>query len=180
MNKFITIGLFISLICLSNCNYSKATEVLLETGTRIPLRLTASVSSANNIDGDIVIFTVDEDIKVDGITVIKEGAPAYGLVNDTMSAGRLGVPGYISINMDYVKTVNGKKIALTNSYAKKGQDKRFSAIAPSVIWPFALLTKGTEANFPKNYKIITRIDRDIFIDINNSEKPITPVKYLKN
>lgn len=180
MKKAVTIYCLTILIYFANSFPSKANEILLETGTRIPLRLTSPISSAINTDGDIVIFTVDEDIKVEDITVIKEGAPAYGLVNDTMPAGRLGLPGYISINLDYLKAVNGKKIALTNSYSKKGQDKRFSAIFPAFIWPFALLTKGTEANFPKSYKIIARIDRDVFIEINKPEKAISPVKYLKN
>lgn len=180
MKKIIKIYCLATLIYLLNYSSSYATEVLLETGTRIPLRLTNAVSSLNNIDGDIVIFTVDEDIKVEDIIVIKEGTPAYGLVNDTMPAARLGLPGYISINLDYLKTINGKKIALTNSYSKKGQDKRFSAIFPSLLWPPSLLTKGTEANFPKNYKVIARIDRDVFINIDKPYSQFFSIKNKKN
>ncbi|MEI7473765.1 MAG: hypothetical protein WCK67_03210 [bacterium] len=62
---------FAVLVYLLNSQVVMAEEVLLETGTRITLRLTNPV---------------DEDIKVEYITVIKEASPTYGLVNEALPA----------------------------------------------------------------------------------------------
>lgn len=169
MRKYLVTFLLIVFTYCSNVPFAFCAEFLLETGTRIPLRLVSSVSSFSNTEGDILVFKVDEDIKIGDVILVKEGAPAYGFVTDVIPAGRIGQPGYISISLDYLKAVNGKKIGLTNVYSKRGIDKRFSTIALSLFIPLFLIIKGTDAKFPTGYKVMARIDRDVFIDIADSE-----------
>ena len=146
-------------------------EVLLESGTKIRLKLADKISSGLNKEGDEVNFITAEDIKIGNYTIIKEGSRATGIISELISRGRIGKAGKITVNLDYVKTVSGNKVPLIGTINKKGEDKLFLSLGVTLILPIipvGLLFRGTEATLPAGYIIQARTDKDTLVFIENN------------
>lgn len=163
--------LLFSFISLSFCNFVSAQDVLLESGTRVRLKLADNISTKFNTEGDEVNFIVSDEVKIDDTTVIKAGARATGIISELYSRANIGKPGELVITLDYVEAVNGKKIPIVGKITKKGENRIMTPVLFSVLlFPIGLCSmcvKGTDATVPAKYQITARVDRDINLEIND-------------
>src|SRR5215218_2792961 len=65
-------------------------EVTLPDGTELNVVTTEEISSKTATEGDALTFKVDEDVKVNGKTVIAKGAIVKGEVSNAKKSGRMG------------------------------------------------------------------------------------------
>ncbi|MDD3012346.1 MAG: hypothetical protein PHC34_01415 [Candidatus Gastranaerophilales bacterium] len=171
IKKLISLILILVFINLGFCQVSFGSDVILENGTKIRLKLVDKVSSGLNQEGDEVNFTVAEDIKLGDLVLIKEGARATGIISELINRGRVGKAGKLTINLDYAKAVNGKKVPLNGTIVKKGEDKVFLSVGLAIllpVFPFGLMFRGYDATLPAGYQVQTRTDRDVKISVDDN------------
>ena len=178
MKKIPSLILIILFINLAVCPISLAREVLLENGTRVRLKLADKVSTAFNNEGDEVNFTVAEDVKLGDTVLIGEGERAVGLISELYTRGRVGKAGRLTINLEHVKAINGKRVALTGSISRKGEEKiilsgALALLAGPPVSLLFLLMRGTDAQIPEGYQYQARIDRDTILVLDEYMVPVT-------
>lgn len=89
MRKFL-MGIVLAAVALL-CSASMAQVVNLPSGTPIKLKLSETLRCENSHQGDSISFEVVNDVKIDGVIAIPQGALAYGRILDgTTWARRVG------------------------------------------------------------------------------------------
>ena len=83
--------------------------LLLEDGTPIKLRLSRTISSAEERVGNEVDFDVLEEIRIVDKLVIPKGSLALGTVTVAEEKKRMGRGGKLDINIDSVRLETGRK-----------------------------------------------------------------------
>lgn len=89
----------------------------LPAGTRVPLRLLATLEAGRAKEGAPVVLMVAEDVKgADGRVAIRQGALARGEVvwsrSEGTLSGLLGEPARLHVRLDKVLAVDGSELAL--------------------------------------------------------------------
>src|SRR6266851_7533448 len=82
---------------------SSPSELALHNGTPIHLKLGKTISSATAHVGDVVDLRVAEEVIVDGLAVIPQGAAATGLVKEAEPKKRLGHSGKLAFSINSVR-----------------------------------------------------------------------------
>jgi hypothetical protein len=151
--------------------------------TKIPDGTQVEIATANNIDsaevkiGDVIVFRVLKDVKVDGVTLIAENALATGRVLKASRGRSFGRAGQLAWEMREVVAVNGQSIPLTFADQRKGASKGGTVAAATVVTgamlfyaaPVALLwglKRGKSAVFPAGTLLtaVTRGDATLKLD----------------
>jgi hypothetical protein len=83
-------------------------------GTRLAVRLDATVSSASAQVGDVVSASLAEDLVVDGGVVARAGTPVRGRVTYASRSGRFHNAGYITVRLSSMD-VDGRRYSLDSS-----------------------------------------------------------------
>ncbi|HZG51832.1 MAG TPA: hypothetical protein VEZ40_06825 [Pyrinomonadaceae bacterium] len=160
-------------ICLAQLPPAPAPEKLL---VKIPAGTRVDVATANSIDsgevkiGDVIVFRVLKDVKVDGVTLIAENALATGRVSKANRGRSFGRAGQLAWEMQEVVAVNGQPIPLAFAEQRKGASKGGTVAAATVVTgvmlfyaaPVALLwgfKRGKSAVFPAG-AVLTAATRD--------------------
>jgi hypothetical protein len=76
------------------------------------LRLNRTLTSSDATAGDNVDFEVLEDLKVDDVMLIARGGTAIATITEAEHKKRMARGGKLDVNIDYVRLVNGDKVAL--------------------------------------------------------------------
>ena len=150
-----------------------AMAFVLHDSTPVKLRLTRNVSSADAEIGDTVDFEVIEDIMVGNTLVIARGASAIATVTQAQKKRRLGRGGKLDINIDYVRAVDGEKIALravkeTSGGGHVGAMTGAIVATSLVFWPaapFFLLMHGKDITIPKGRELTAYSNGEIALDV---------------
>lgn len=147
-----------------------AADHVLEDGVPVKLRLSTALSSERAEVGQEIAFEVEDDIDVDGVTVLRRGTPAMGVVTEAVARKRLGRPGKLNFRIDYVPLADGEKArlrAVTNSQGDSRTDGMVGLMVnmPLASAPFFLLIKGGESAFPKGTELTAFIDGDMRLDL---------------
>lgn len=133
-----------------------AVEMKIPDGTPLELELQSNITSKEAQEGDIVNFTVVNDVVVNGVTVIQKGAPAKARVAVAKKSGRWGRSGKLGWAMQDVMAADGTRIALRMEKNLTG-DSKGGTVATGVIvtslvfWPAAPLwgfKKGKDVTMP--------------------------------
>lgn len=143
-----------------------AREVVLKETTLVPIQTKERISSKDMRAGRQVILFVERDIKVDGATVIESGAPVVAAVSDRKGAGRAGISGHITINVEYTTAVDGTAIPLKGSFNTRGESEIGGTVAVgTILCPLAFLNKGKEGIIPAGavVRTLTLSDKTIRI-----------------
>lgn len=173
LKKSLIIILVASFLNVFVCPFVLAKEVILESGTKIRLKTVDPISTRYNNEGDEVNFVVVEDIRVGDVVLIKEGSRATALISELTPRGRVGKSGKMLITLDTVRAVNGKRVPLTASITKKGEDKIvLSAALSFLVCPLFLLLRGKEAQIPQGYQVTSRVDRDVLLELDDNFVPV--------
>jgi hypothetical protein len=139
----------------------QAEELTIPDGTEITVVTTEEISSKTAVEGDPLSFKVDEDIKINGRTVIAKGTLVKGVVSNAKKSGRLGKAGALSIRIESTMTVDDQKIRLRASKGNEGDDKTGTTVALVVLFgPLGFLKKGKNAKIKEGTKIKAYTDEE--------------------
>ncbi len=105
--------------------------LLLHDATPIRLRLKRNLSSEDAKAGDSVDFEVLDDLKVDDVLLLVRGGTAIATITQAEHKKRMARGGKLDVNIDYVRLVNGDKVALRAVKEAKGGGHTGDGHAPS-------------------------------------------------
>jgi hypothetical protein len=135
--------------------------IILKEGTDVKLKFAEDISSKTATADDPVTLTLDEDLKVGDVVVVKAGAKAYAIVSNTKRAGMLGKGGELNIRMDYLKA-DSVKIKLRGTKSRQGEDKTTSAIVLTVLLgPVGLIKHGKDIEVKTGTPLTAFVGDDI-------------------
>ena len=140
---------------------SQTEEITIPDGTEISVVTTEEISSKTAVEGDPLTFKVDEDVKINGRTVIAKGTLVKGVVSNAKKSGRLGKAGALSIRIESTMTVDDQKIRLRATKGNEGDDKTGTTVALVVLFgPLGFLKKGKNAKIKEGTKIKAYTDEE--------------------
>ncbi|HZP23204.1 MAG TPA: PEGA domain-containing protein [Terriglobales bacterium] len=124
-----------------------STDLILQDGTAIKLRVAKDVSWANAKVGDTVSFEAAEDVRVGGLTIIRQGSPAFGIVTFVQSARRMARPGKLAIAVSSVQLADGETARLRRSSKTTGEERKGEMTAEVLFGfgPLQLFEEGEDA-----------------------------------
>jgi PEGA domain len=153
----------------ATANTSIKGALRLEDGTPVKLRLTRTISSANEQVGDRVDFEVLEDVSASGVLVVPKGSIAWGTVTEAQRKRRMGRGGKLNVNIDSVRLADGEKAALRAVKDTKGGGHvgamTGAIVATSIVFfpaaPLFLFMHGKDITIPKGTEIAAYISGDM-------------------
>jgi hypothetical protein len=128
-------------------------EFTLRNGTVIHLKLAKSISSATAHVGDVVELHVTEDVVVDGMLVVPEGAKAMALVTEAEPKKHLGHGGKLGFSVNFVQLKDNEKAAVRSFQEGTGANNSTGAVLP--------LSTGKEIVFPEGMEFTAYVDGDM-------------------
>jgi hypothetical protein len=169
-----------------------AQVVTLPEKTAIKLKLKEPLLSENTHPGDSVAFEVADSVEIDGLTVIPEGALAYGNIEKgTKWARRLGRGAWIFLELKNVTDITGREIPILEPRDGMGSNRpdqdtscmsrrkcqdpnarymqargRGTEIALSLN-PFMLLLPGKDTYFPTDQIFVVVTAEERRVDLTN-------------
>lgn len=115
---------------------------MLRDGDDVSLVFAQDISSKTATEGDPVMFTLADDLKVNGIVVAKAGCKAVGEVSHAEHSGMMGKAGQLDIRLDYLK-VGDTKVHLRGTKGKEGESGTTGAVVLTVLFgPIGLIKHG--------------------------------------
>jgi hypothetical protein len=143
-------------------------ELVIPDGTELTVITTEEISSKTAVEGDPLTFKVDEDVKINGKTVIARGALVKGEISNSKKSGRMGKGGTLSIRINSTETVDGQKVKLRASKGREGDDKTGTTVALVVLFgPLGFLKKGKDAKIKEGTRIKAYTDEEKKIAVIN-------------
>jgi hypothetical protein len=119
-------------------------ELTLRNGTPIRMKLGKTISSATAHVGDEVDLQVAEEVVVDGLLVIPQGAAAIGVVKEAEPKKRLGHGGKLAFSIDSVRLRDNEKAAVRSYQESTGPNNSAGTILPLASGKEVVFTQGTE------------------------------------
>lgn len=115
---------------------------VVPTGTPVRLMITREVTTSNAQSGDRFKLRVNENVIVNGVTLIPVGATGWGEVTIVQKNGAVGKGGRLNARLLYVEGPTGK-IPLRGEHADKGEGNGAGvALAIMGFGIFGLLNEG--------------------------------------
>lgn len=144
-------------------------KLMLRDGTTIRLKLMAPISSKTAHVGDPVPLELAQDLRVNDVLVVREGASAMGEVTTAKKAGMLGKGGDLAISLTYLKA-GDYKVKLRGTKGKEGDSKVKTAIVLTAAFGIVGFMKhGKQAEIPAGTMLEVYAADDIALP------PLTPV-----
>lgn len=149
------ISLFLALLLLLQTTYavvtcqsiagkdlhlSEASEPLqIPDGTLIEIEAPYRINSKEFKPNDEISFRVINPIKINGITVIEQGANATGRIAKAKRGGHFGKAGLLVWTMQTVTAVDGSQVPLRSAQQRLRGDSKAAKVATKMIITGALL-----------------------------------------
>ena len=157
-------------------------STIIPEGTKVKVRLEQQLSSATADEGQIVQFTVVDDVIVNEQTAIPQGANVSGTVVQAVPKRHMGRTGKLDFSIDKIMAGDGGSIPVRYSLMKKeGGNTSVStglitAGVAVLFWPaapFVLLRKGKDTTIQRGmvYEVFT--DAAYTIKAKKAEAPAT-------
>ncbi len=132
------------------------------------MRLSRTISSATEKQGDTVDFETLDDIKLGDSLVIPKGSLASATVTEAANKKSMGRAGKISINVDHLRLPSGEKLALRGVKDMKGASHTGAMtgaiVATSIVFfpaaPLFLFVKGKDITIPKGHEVTVYTNSD--------------------
>jgi hypothetical protein len=145
------------------------TTIVLNDATPIRLRLTRNLSSADAKVGETVDFELLDDVKIDDVLIAPRGGTAIGTVTQAQSKRRMARGGKLDVNIDYLRLVDGSKVALRAVKETKGGGHTGAMtggiVATAIVFfpaaPLFLFMHGKDVTIPKGTEITAYANGDI-------------------
>jgi hypothetical protein len=147
-------------------------RIVVREGTDVKLRFIEALSSKTAHAGDPVTMELAEDLRVNDVTVVHEGAKATGEITVAKKAGMLGKGGDLALQLYYLKA-GDNKIKLRGTKGKEGDSKVGTAIVLTVlVGIFGLMKHGKNAEIPAGTTLTAYVMDDTAIAISSSPASI--------
>lgn len=132
-----------------NGEYPLVNTIIIPSGTPVVISNNQYLDSSQIHSGDKVYFTIVNEVKIDGKTLIKAGSQVDATITFAKKKGMIGEPGVITISDFSTKAVDGSMVPLRARVYATGQDKSDLSLilGVTVCLPF-LLMKGKDAVLP--------------------------------
>lgn len=142
-------------------------KIIIPEGTVIKVKSLTAFDSKNVSEGDMVDFTVYEDLEIDGKVLIKEGTIVSAYIESSEKAKGIGKEGSIKIQFNSTKAIDGSKVLLRSMRGTiSGEAKAGTSIAlAAVISPLFLLKKGKEAKITEGKLMEAYVSRQVAVTI---------------
>jgi hypothetical protein len=145
---------------------------VLHDATPVRLRLSRNLSSASATVGETVDFEVLDDVKIGDSVVVARGGTAIATVTEAQKKRRMARGGKLDVNIDYVRAVDGEKIALRAVKETSGGGHTGAMtgaiVATSLVFfpaaPFFLFMHGKDITIPKGTEITAYSNGEIKLD----------------
>ncbi|HEX4021824.1 MAG TPA: hypothetical protein VHX63_11800 [Acidobacteriaceae bacterium] len=135
--------------------------VMLREGSDVPLQFAQSLSSKSAAEGDPVVFTLAEDLKVENVVVAKAGSKAFGEVTNAKKSGMMGKAGELNVRLDYLK-VGDSRVKLRGTKGKEGESGVTGTVVLTVLFgPIGLIKHGKNINIPQGAPLKAYVADDI-------------------
>jgi hypothetical protein len=144
---------------------------ILKDGTPIKLRLVNKLDSRVSKDEDAIAFDIVNDVVLGGVTILRRGDPASGVVVQSVSSKRMGRAGRLNFEVSDIKLRDSSaiKVRAFNKESGEGRTAEIIAdmlVAPMVAAPFFLLIRGEDTTFPRGTEINTFVNGDRRLDLS--------------
>lgn len=140
----------------------------LPGGTPISVSLGESLSSANATVGETVPIVSVSEVDINGYIVIPKGAEGQATVTTADRAGGNGHGGKLAINLDWIRSADGGKIALSSTdHATENGDQKGAASTATIATYLLLGPLGLFAhNFVRGKDVTLGTDKvySVFVD----------------
>ena len=152
--------------------------VQIPDGTLVEIEAPYTYSSMHFKPKDEISFRVVNPIKVNGITVIEQGATATGRIEKSKRGGHFGKAGLLLWTMESVTAVDGSQIPLRTTSVRLRGDSKGAKVATQMIitgallWPIAPVTllhgfkRGKDAFIPAGKRYEVFIDAHPTVKVN--------------
>ena len=142
----------------------------LQDGAPIKLRLLNKLDSHTAKNGDEIAFDVVNDVVVGGVTVLRRGSPATGVVTQAVASKTMGRAGKLSFTINDIKLRNGGKVPVRAFNRTSGENRTGEMVTlmvemPIVSAPFFLLIHGTNTTFGRGTEINAFVNGDVRLDL---------------
>lgn len=141
-------------------------KVKVKEGTLVPMRLKASISSETCEQDQFLDLEVVQDVKVEGATVVKAGAPARGQVDTCSKTGIAGTAGKLRLVIVSVKAVDDQNIPVRTTASRVGEEKTMTAVGGAMICLPLILVKGEPSSYAagSEFQTFTAGDKEIEVE----------------
>jgi PEGA domain len=147
-------------------------RVVVKDGTDVKLKFIQALSSKTAHVGDPVTLELAEDLRVNDVVAVREGAKATGEITVAKKAGMLGKGGDLALQLYYLKA-GDNKIKLRGTKGQEGDSKVGTAIVLTVlVGVFGLIKHGKQAEIPAGSVITAYTTDDTGLPIGAS--PASP------
>jgi hypothetical protein len=133
----------------------------LRDGEDVNLQFSQDLSSKTSSEGDPVMLSLIDDIKVGGVVVAKAGSKAVGEVTKAEKSGMMGKAGELNIRLDYLK-VGDNKVKLRGTKGKEGESGTTGAVVLTVLFgPIGLIKHGKNVEIKQGQSLHAFVADDI-------------------
>jgi hypothetical protein len=133
----------------------------LRDGDDVMLQFAQDISSKTASEGDPVMFTLTDDLKVNGVVVAKEGSKAVGEVAHAEHSGMMGKAGQLDIRLNYLK-VGDTKVHLRGTKGKEGESGTTGAVVLTVLFgPIGLIKHGKNIDIKQGAALHAYVSDDV-------------------
>jgi hypothetical protein len=147
-------------------------KFVLEDGTPVKLVLAETISSSSEHKGNLVLFTVAEEVSVGDVIVIPKGAYAWGTITAVKTKRKMGRGGKLEVAIDKVRLADGEKAPLTETEGGDGDSHETQmatgiAVTSALAWPAAplfLLMRGKDITMRKGAETMAFVSGDRTLD----------------
>jgi hypothetical protein len=145
----------------------------LQDGTAVKLRLAENLTSATAKAGQQVSFEVIEEVDVEGVPVIAQGAQALATVTTAETKKSMGRGGKLDVNIDSVRLVDGGKAMLRATAGGKGGGHvgamTGAMVGTAIVFfpaaPLFLFIHGKDITIPKGTEVTAFVQGDMKLDM---------------
>lgn len=145
------------LLVTTMSSYSQ--EIVIKSGTPVPLRLDQTVTSEEATAGQTVKFVVTRDVEVNDVVVIKAGSVVEGEITHAEKTGSLGKEGKVSLVVRYATAIDNTRVPLRAQLSQTGEER------VALSWLVCPFIKGTPTQLPAGTETKAYVDYDTKIDI---------------
>jgi hypothetical protein len=142
--------------------------VKLAEGVSVRVRLMETLVSGGKKKGEEIRFEVAQDVLGPQREIlIPRGAPAYGTVVRSTGRGMFGKPGRLEFTIASTRAVDGTKVRLRATEAKRGRNNAGAAIGTAVLlFVPALFVHGRDVTVEKGREFTAFVDQEAMIARN--------------
>ena len=156
-----------------------AGNLFVEQDTPIRLMVLNEVSTKTAKPGDRFVLRVDEDVVVDGVTIIPVGSRAWGEVVDATRSGSIGKSGKLQARLLHVE-VGDAQIPISGENKSAGEGGGSAVILGAFgLGPLALLAPGNNAKLKAGEIFSAYFDADLAFDPTTSRLSLLPAAAVE-